>query len=352
MLLDGSRAPSSRLTRFNEARSRIRRGGGSFLFVYFYTHLWSPRRTGVTATPSVGAALRFRSRHPLLAFPRLSPADAAAAAAERAAAFLLAEAQRIASVRAYQGRRSAASLAALGDPRCDELGPALRALVERRVYRVPDPVVRALLALRNGFPAELYDHVPEPRHVLALQARGRRCVSLLTAETPAHPFADGFEFALHDLCHLEKFANAEHHAGQVGFFASLLELARCDAWTSVEASLDTTFRSDRDRIGADTNGSSVYLFAVLKMRLKMAARRSLAREAGVAPREGGPLSPAEEARFHELGAKLYRCLGLRGEIEHAAHVVSARRDDHGAQALIAAEFEARGRALLEEIPNS
>jgi hypothetical protein len=269
-----------------------------------------------------------------------------AADAERAAAYLLAEAQRIASVRFDQGKRSAASLAALGEPRADELGPALHTLVARRVYRVPDAVVRALLALRDGFPAELYQHVPEARAVLALQARGRRCVSLLAREISAHPFPDGFEFALHDLCHLEKFANAEHHAGQVGFFASLLELADCKAWTAVEDSLDATFGSDRDRVGADTNGSSVYLFAVLKMRLKMAARRSLARERGVAPREGGPLTPEEEARFHELGFELYRCLGLRGALEHAAHVVSARRDDAAAAALLAAEFDARGRAVL------
>lgn len=274
--------------------------------------------------------------------------------AERAAEYLLAEARRIASVRAYQGERSAESLAALGEPRTGELGPALRALVERRVYRVPDAVVRALLTLRRGFPAELYAHVPEPRVVLELQASGRRCVSLLARDTPADPFPNGFEFALHDLCHLDKFASAEHHAGQVGFFASLLDLTASAAWTSTERTLDATFASDRDRVGADTNGSSVYLFAVLKMRLKMAARRSLARERGVAAPSGGPLSAAEEARFHELGAELYRRLGLHGELEHAAHVVSARRDDAAAAALLAAEFEARGRAVLassvEDLP--
>lgn len=314
----------------------------SFLFLFVYPHTY-----GVAGEPN--------SRHPFrprlaavplsLALIVVSP-SAAAAGAERAAAYLLAEAQRIASVRSNQGKRSAASLAALGEPRVGELGPALRTLVERRIYRVPDAVVRALLALSAGFPAELYEHVPEPRDVLALQARGQRCVSLLGPDTPTRPFADGFEFALHDLCHLDKFANAEHHLGQVGFFASLLALARCDAWIAVESSLDATFENDRDRVGADTNGSSVYLFAVLKMRLKMAARRSLARDAGVTPREGGPLTPAEEARFHALGAELYRCLELRGELARAAHVVSARRDDANAAALLAAEFEARGRAVL------
>jgi hypothetical protein len=291
----------------------------------------------------------FRPRHTRVPL-RLSLNDprcsSSSARAERAAAYLLAEAQRIASVRSDQGQRSPASLAGLGNPRCDALGPALRVLVERRVYRVPEAVVRALLALRGGFPAELYEHVPEPRAVLALQARGRRCVSLLAPDTPAHPFPDGFEFALHDLCHLEKFADAAHHAGQVGFFASLLSLAECSAWSAVEASLDETFASDRDRIAADTNGSSVYLFAVLKMRLKMAARRSLARDERVPPPEGGPLSAEEEARFLALSAELYRCLGLKGALERAAHVVSSRRDDAASATLLAAEFEARGRAAL------
>lgn len=339
MLLDGSEAPLFGTHQVQRGTDPDPSPARFFFICLFLQTLMDPQANRMLCHP-------FRPRRapvPLSLSLIASTPSHSAARAERAAAYLLQEAQRIASVRSDQGRRSAASLARLGDPRCDELGPALRSLVERRVYRVPDAVVRALLALRGGFPAELYDHVPEPRAVLALQARGRRCVSLLAPETPAHPFPDGFEFALHDLCHLEKFANAEHHAGQVGFFASLLELADCSEWTAVERSLDATFASDRDRVGADTNGSSVYLFAVLKMRLKMAARRSLAREQGVRAREGGPLSTEEEARFHELGAELYRCLDLRGALERAAHVVSARRDDAAAAALLAAEFDARGR---------
>jgi hypothetical protein len=265
---------------------------------------------------------------------------------ERAAAFLIAEAKRLASVKADQGKRSSASLAALGSPTLAELGPALRTLIERRVYRVPDPVVRALIAWTRGFPVELLTHVPAPGVVLALQARGRRCVSLLPAGTTTAPFPDGFEFALHDLCHLEKFCDDTHHLGQVGFFASLAELEHCDAWRHAESTLDATFVADRERVGADMNGSSVYLFAVLKMRLKMAARRSLARREGVPPRESGPLSPGESRAFDELSAEFYRCLGLEGALARAAFTVSARRDDITAATLLDEEFVARGRSAL------
>jgi hypothetical protein len=266
--------------------------------------------------------------------------------AELAAAYLIAEAKRLASVKADQGRRSSASLAALGSPTLAELGPALRTLVERRVYRVPDAVVRALLDWTHGFPVELLTHVPAPGVVLALQARGQRCVSLLPPDTTTAPFPDGFEFALHDLCHLEKFCDKAHHLGQVGFFASLAGIEHCDAWRRAESTLDPTFIADRERVGADMNGSSVYLFAVLKMRLKMAARRSLARREGVPPRESGPLSPGESRAFDELSAELYRCLGLEGALECAAFAVSARRDDISAATLLEQEFAARGRSAL------
>jgi hypothetical protein len=219
-------------------------------------------------------------------------------------------------------------------------------LVERRVYRVPDAVVRALLTWSRGFPVELLTHVPAARVVLALQARGQRCVSLLPPGVATTPFPDGFEFALHDLCHLEKFCDRQHHLGQIGFFASLADLERSERWKQAESTLDATFIADRERVGADTNGSSVYLFAVLKMRLKMAARRSLARHEGTQPRESGPLSPGELRAFEELSAEFYRCLGLEGALERAAFTVSARRDDIDAATLLDREFTARGRSAL------
>ena len=113
--------------------------------------------------------------------------------------------------------------------------------------------------------------------MLALQARGRRCVCLLDDAAarahgdPRHP--DGLAFALHDLCHLEKFVAPEHHAGQVGFFRLVERALETPAMAALDRALDDPWRADCDYIIADTNGSAVFLLAALKMRLGLAARR-------------------------------------------------------------------------------
>src|SRR5262245_11256085 len=157
--------------------------------------------------------------------------------------------------------------------------PALAYLAEHRLCKVPERAVVALFAWAGGNEVELRTDVPPPSHLLALQARGTRCVSLLP-ESETHSATAGFEFVIHDLCHLGKLLDPLHHAEQVGYFASLERLWRAPAWQSVEAGLDRAWLEDRDRLGADMNGSSVYLFVVLKMKLKMAARRALARAQG------------------------------------------------------------------------
>jgi hypothetical protein len=79
--------------------------------------------------------------------------------------------------------------------------------------------------------------------VLALQARGRRCVCLLDdAAALAHGdprHRDGLAFALHDLCHLEKFVAPEHHAGQVGFFRLVERALETPAMAASTASWTT-----------------------------------------------------------------------------------------------------------------
>jgi hypothetical protein len=118
-------------------------------------------------------------------------------------------------------------------------GPALRTFAERRVRGVPEAVVRGLFAWDRGErPVDLLFEVPPARRVLALQARGRRCVCLLDDAAarahgdPRHP--DGLAFALHDLGHLEKFVAPEHHAGQVGFFRLVERALETPAMASVE----------------------------------------------------------------------------------------------------------------------
>src|SRR5262249_48143885 len=103
---------------------------------------------------------------------------------------------------------------------CGLASPWVRLFAERGLFRVPPAVHDPVVGWANGArPLELLFHVPSPREVLALQARGRRCVSLLAPEIDPSPHEDGLAFATHDLCHIEKFMAAEHHQAQVGFFS-------------------------------------------------------------------------------------------------------------------------------------
>jgi hypothetical protein len=178
-----------------------------------------------------------------------------------------------------------------------------RLVAERRLWRVPEAAARALTGWLDGArPAVRLTHAPSPRAVLALAARGRRPVSLLDG-------ADGLAFALHDLCHLEKFAEPAHHQAQVGLFALLDGAVDGPAWAALESNLDDTWRAHRDHVLADMNGSAVYLFVVLRARLLEACVRArvpaeprvrqFAAALGVAP-DAAPAALA--ARFSSVGA--------------------------------------------------
>jgi hypothetical protein len=211
-------------------------------------------------------------------------------------------------------------------------GPALRTFAERRVRGVPEAVVRGLFAWDGGGrPVDLLLEVPSARRVLALQARGRRCVCLLEDAAalahgdPRHP--DGLAFALHDLCHLEKFVAPEHHAGQVGFFRLVQRALETPALSAVDSELDDTWRADRDYVIADMNGSAVFLFAALKTKLLMAVQRC-------APRGANQADAAVEVL---LGA-----MGLPGDVRDAAWAVSRRRDRPAQARRLLDHFEAAG----------
>ena len=145
----------------------------------------------------------------------------------------------------------------------------------RRVRGVSPAIARGLLAWARGQrPVDLLRHAPAPTAVLDRQAAGRRCVSLLddavarARGNPLHP--DGLSFALHDLHHLEKFVEPTHHRGQVGFFRCMRRALATAELAALEATFDDTWRADRDYVIADMNGSAVFLFSVLKMRVNMA----------------------------------------------------------------------------------
>lgn len=244
--------------------------------------------------------------------------------AEATAAFLLARVQAARGAMWDEGRGRV-------QPEAPPSGPALRTFAARRVRGVPEDVVRGLFAWDLGQrPVDLLRDVPPARQVLALQARGRRCVGLLDDAAalahgdPRHP--DGLTFALHDLCHLEKFVAPEHHAGQVGFFRLVERALDAPAMVALDRELDDSWRADRDYVIADMNGSAVFLFAALKTKLAMAVRRRLRTEAPAAA------DPAIDV--------LLDAIGLPDDLRDAARAVSRRRDRPAAARRLLAHFEA------------
>jgi len=242
--------------------------------------------------------------------------------AETAAAFLLARVRAARGPLWDEGRGRVAPLA-------PPSGPALSTFAERRVRGVPEDVVRGLFAWDRGErPVDLLFEIPPARSLLALQARGRRCICLLEDAValahgdPRHP--DGLRFALHDLCHLEKFVAPEHHAGQVGFFRLVDRALATPAMTALDGALDDTWRAERDYVIADMNGSAVFLFAALKMKLKLAMRR-----------RGAPLEPALDV--------LLRGMALPDDVRDAARAVSPRRDHPTAARRLLDHFESEAR---------
>ena len=224
--------------------------------------------------------------------------------------------------------------------------PWVRLFAERELCRVPSPVPRALLAWAEGErPVDLSFSIPTPRDLLRLQARGRRCVSLLDDGAPTAPHADGLAFALHDLCHLEKLCDPAHRAGQVGFFARLDRALDDPRWHTLEATLDAEWIDGRDHVLADMNGSAVFLFLVLKNKLKLAVRRRLAAARGEPPR--APLrrsepDPRDEAACDEAYEILYAALGLEGAALASARAMASRTVGVEGAADLLAFFESAG----------
>ncbi len=216
-------------------------------------------------------------------------------------------------------------------------------LTEYHVRGVPESAVQGLRDWAAGFPVCVLRDVPAPQQVLELQAQGRRCVTLLRAPLPSGPYQDPLAFALHDLRHLAKFAAPAHYLEQVGFFATLAHARSTPAWSRFEDGLDATWHTDRDQVLADMNGSSVFLFAALKMKLKMAARRALARLAQRPAPDSGPLTPEEERFFRVQEQRFLDVLGFAGELRQAALSTSARRDDPEHAAQLASAFAEIGR---------
>ena len=265
-----------------------------------------------------------------------------AADASRACAFVVERIREQAGARWAQGERRPPL------PTSSE-HPAVRTVATVRLRQLADPPARALTAWSNGErDVVLLDHVPEVRALLAWQARGTRCVSLLPSDADAGIHQTRLAFALHDLCHLEKFVDAETHAAQVGFFARLDAAWDNPAFARLHARYDATWQDDLAHVAADMNGSPVFLMAALKMKLKMAERRALAREEGRAAPTGGPLSEAESIAFAARSEEIFAALDLEGELLSAVRAVSTRRDAEADARIIHEAFTGDGQAILAQ----
>jgi hypothetical protein len=230
------------------------------------------------------------------------------------------------------------------------LGACLDLVASTRLRGVSQPVAQALVAWGEGRRrVRLLDRVPDPLSILRWQSNGERCVSLLAEGAMTAPHADGLAFVMHDLCHLEKFVDRVHHAGQVGFFATVQAATESPGWRPFLARFDGDFVRELEHVVADMNGSAVFLFAALKMKLKMAVRRRVARESGRAAAEirvSGPLDPEEDHAFVDDLDTLFDLLALTGSPRDAADRVSTRRDQRDAAVTLLAYFEALGSARL------
>lgn len=273
-------------------------------------------------------------------------ADGRIGGAELACVYVAARVQRRAGPSWLQGPRRPAL-----DP--GEGAPAIvRLFAERELSGLPRAAAEALCAWSAGKrEVDLVFEAPTPRDVLAMQARGRRCVSLLDDDlAPPGPKAayggGGLGFVVHDLCHLEKFADPEHHAGQVGLFSALDRAMSDPRWLAVESGFDARYVDERDHVLADMNGAPVFLFMVMRNKMKLAVRRQIAAERGE-PCRAGALDDRETAAYGEALEVLLDALDLEGRARGAARALASRHDAELADAAALTEvFVKRGEEIL------
>lgn len=273
---------------------------------------------------------------------RAAHAEGRISDAELACTYVAARTHRKAGARWLQARRTTPIALA-------SIAPSVRLFADREIWRLPPAVPSALCAWADGARrVDLLFRVPTARELLRLQSIGRRCVSLLDDGISTAPHEDGLAFAVHDLCHLEKFVDEAHHAEQVGFFALLDQGLDHPRFEALQATLDAAWIDDRDHVLADMNGSAVFLFLVLKSKLKLAIRRHVARERGAPAPSGGPLDPAEAEACESAYESLHEALALPDTAVAAARALSSRHDAELAAPRLLAWFRAVGEARLAE----
>jgi hypothetical protein len=96
---------------------------------------------------------------------------------------------------------------------------------------------------------------------------------------------------------------------------------------------------------ADMNGSSAFLYVVLRNKVKLAVRRKVARERGSAPGTGA-LDEGEACAYGEAVEWLLAALGLEGAPRDAARALASRHEAEQAGEPLRAFFEAKGEEVL------
>ena len=187
------------------------------------------------------------------------------------------------------------------------------------------------------------------RALLRRQAQGRRCVALLDDEAarahgdPRHP--DGLSFALHDLCHLEKFVAPEHHHGQIGFFRAVDARAgqRRGRGAGGDLRRDLERRARLRHRRHERLGGLPVLGAEDAAGHGGARRRCAAARRTHAPRRRRAVStPHERAALLPVLEIWFAGMGLPAALRSEALAVSARRDQPGARAAAARPFRSGG----------
>ena len=226
--------------------------------------------------------------------------------AELAAQFLLQRIQRAAPNTWLQSPRRPPLTTISKDP-------ALRLIATRNLHKLRDLEARALVGWGNGDRiATLFHRKLSPREVVLLQAKGRRCISILEDAPNAR------SFLLHDLRHLEKFFEPAHHQAQVGFFKMIAAVQEGAKWVAFDSLFDSRWQAERDYVLADMNGAPVFLLGYLKMRLRTAAGRT-------------------SKSYEDALEGLLDVLGLFGSVRAAARAIETR-GGNGEAALIFKEF--------------
>jgi hypothetical protein len=264
--------------------------------------------------------------------------------AQRVAELLLREARVVHGQALWSGR-----VHSPGSEFSDE--SALGLLATHRLRGLAEPARLAVVGLARGTHHARVEERPfTAREVLALQAEGRRCVSLMPPGAPLGPYPSAFAFAAHDLDHLAQLFDPLHFAGQLGFFRMLHEGVETGMAGLFERH-DPKLVTDIETVGADTNGSAVFAFASLVMKLKMATRRRFGRTTGIL-REKGPLSEDEERAFEPDFEALCAVFRLGGTLPEAARLVGTRREHKEAGLALLGHFEGLGKATKTEAPSS